>query len=92
MDEVKAPAAVDEAIARQKVYFWRNVNAVICLAVVAALVWVVFVWEARSCRACNGNGSITISKERFFGLKKDVNLMVCGYCDGDGKVSLWKGR
>lgn len=53
----------------------RSFNATVLLLLLIAVLWSVFGYDFKTCRGCAGIGTFIVS---------------CGWCGGDGKVSLWK--
>jgi hypothetical protein len=64
-----------DPVSREKAKLFRNLNQLLALAVLALVLWGVFGYDFKTCRACSGIGRL---------------IVACSWCDGDGKVSFWK--
>lgn len=64
-----------DPVAKEKAALYRSLNQLLSLGVLVAVLWGVFWYDFKTCAACEGIGKFIVS---------------CRWCDGDGKVSLWK--
>lgn len=53
----------------------KTINTAICLVVLLVIVWLIFGYGAKPCPTC-----IPLSRQ----------YLGCGFCGGDGKISIWK--